>query len=134
MDTVRVDSFLVGTEYETEVWYSPQVSKALEKLLEQDAKQGGKVLNKLDLYARQGFRNQEGDRGPIRNEGNGVWRIGLWGDLFRILGFYTSDRKNEFIAIEAFDKKGQKLLKQERKRIKEVAKTKRNDTWSRHHE
>lgn len=128
MDIVIVDRLFVGTSYATEVWSSDSVIKALNDLQNSGTKSAG-IVAKLDYYASAGFRRFEGKHNPIRNENNGVWRIGLSGDLFRIIGFYTSDRKNEFIAIESFQKHGQKLRKHERKIIKYVAHIKRDELW-----
>lgn len=128
MSRAIVDPLIVGTEFETEVWASEDVVRAIDELPE-GSKERSVVLGKLVYYARAGFRKHEGKGCPIRNEGDGVFRIGLWADLFRIIGFYTSDRRDEFIAISAFTKRGQKLVKQERKKIKIVARIKQDGSW-----
>lgn len=128
MDTVIVDGLFVGAPYETEVWCSKIVADALDQL-QQGTKRERQIANKVDYYARAGFRNHEGGHGPIRSEGNGVFRIGAWGDLFRILGFYSTERKDEFIAIDAFGKREQKLRKNEKLLIERVAHIKSDKLW-----
>ncbi len=84
MDAVVVDELYVGPRYQTDVWASEAVLKA-DAELKSGSKKQKQLANKIEYYAQAGFRNHEGDRRPIRSEGDGVFRIGRHGDLFRIL-------------------------------------------------
>ncbi len=83
-----------------------------------------------DAAAKQIDRfRRKGDSPVIRKEWDDVYRIGIKGSEFRILGFYDSDDKTGFIAIEAFIKGGQKLRSSERQRVDAVARVKRDGDW-----
>ena len=90
----------------------------------------GALLKKVEKWAEVGFWNYEGKKHqPIGPEWGGVFRIGLHGGLFRLLGFYEDVRKTEFIIADAFWKKRQKLTKAEKDRIDEVARVKKEGLW-----
>ncbi|MBI1375317.1 MAG: hypothetical protein GC159_21575 [Phycisphaera sp.] len=118
---------------ETSVWMTDEVFDAIWKHdggnsdAELDDIKGG-MLEKIEYWSRGGFWNFEGTRG-IKNEGNGVYRLGLHGDLFRVYGFYEDNTKRSFIAVEPHaDKKGKSNTSRERRIIGKVAKA-RDDGW-----
>jgi len=110
----------------TRFWVSKQVVKAIAK---RDGKERAKLLKRLLRYAENGFWNYQGDDLPIRHEWAGVFRIGHDDDLFRIIGFYEDQNQVDFIAIDAFLKKGQDLTPAQRKRIDEVVRVKDEHDW-----
>ena len=65
----------------------------------------------------------------LRHEWGGVYRIGLFGSLFRLIGFYDGPSQKDFIIVDAFEKKGQKLTKGECKRIDAVVDIKKQGIW-----
>ena len=106
---------------ETRIWLAERVAKAIGN----DAR----LLKKLKQYAENGFLLYEGKDFPLRLEKPGVYRIGHRNDLFRIIGFYAGSSRSEFIAADAFKKRGQSLSKSQRERIDRVARIKRDGTW-----
>ena len=114
----------------TEVWVSDTVRERIGEYTAAERKQGA-FLKKLELCATAGFAKYEGDtKCPIRYEWDGVYRIGLHADLFRVYGFYEDPSKRSFIAVDALIKKGQKLTRHEKDRINEVARVKETEDWS----
>lgn len=128
MNEVTVDKLFVGPKYKTEVWVSKMVAQAFSDLLQAKSK-SALIVRKMEHYAIAGFINYEGRRLPIRHEGNGVYRIGLEKDLFRVIGFYTSVNKKVFIAMETIQKHGKKLRGNESDVIYSVACMKKNGLW-----
>ena len=122
-----VDDLFVGDEYRTDVWIAEKAAKALNKF--QKRGDGLRFLQKLEYYAKVGFKKFDGFKNPIRSEGRGVWRV-RHSSLFRLIGFYD-DGKAAFIAIDAFTKSGTSLSVAERKRINKVAQVKRDRLWKR---
>ena len=90
-----------------------------------------RLLNKLQHFAKTGFRPYEGEKRPIRHEWDGVYRIAHKPDtLFRICGFYEDELgKTSFIAMDAFTKKGKKLTQRDRDRINDVVRIKNQQLW-----
>ncbi len=123
----EVERLFEGAEYRTSVWISKAALKRFSKF--SDTKDNPKrvLLKKLKHYAVSGFENFEG--GPIQQEGDGVYRIGRRGSLYRLIGFYEDSMRSSFIIMDAFLKSGQKLSAQERDRINEVARIKKNRLW-----
>ena len=119
------------SDLRTEVWISDTVREAIGEYHKIERKPGS-FLAKLQLCATAGFANYEGDKKcPIRYEWDGVYRIGLHADLFRVYGFYEEPNKRSFIAVDALIKKGQKLTRHEKDRINEVARVKETKDWFR---
>jgi hypothetical protein len=111
------------------VWFSYSVRVSLFKHATQESRRPY-FLDKLEYWASAGFDNFEGtERSPIRYEWDGVYRIGLHGDLFRVYGFYVGPRKRCFVAVIAFGKRGRKLRTSEIDRINDVARVKREKAW-----
>lgn len=112
----------------TEVYLSEDVLKSLAKLRKKDRVAVDRYLQKLDRWAKDGFELHEGNDGhPVRHEGDKVYRVGF-GTLFRLIGFYYKG-KAMFLAIDHFEKGGQKLSDAERGRIKAVAKVRKDGNW-----
>lgn len=128
---VLVARLFPSSALRTVVWVSDTVREAIGEYTGTERKQGA-FLKKLHLCATAGFAKYEGDeKCPIRYEWDGVYRVGLHADLFRVYGFYEDPRKTSFIAVDALMKKGQKLTRHEKDRINEVARVKRTGDWSR---
>ncbi len=88
-------------------------------------------LDKLVYFAETGFEKWIGDKRPIRHEWDGIYRIGTDRSLFRIIGFFSNNQKNEFVAVDAFLKHGQKLSAPERKKIDQAAQIRTAGQWKR---
>lgn len=121
----------------TDVWMTKAVVEAIFKHDALDANAldlkniPAGLLKKISYYSEAGFWNHEGKKGqPIKYEGGGVYRIGLAHDLFRVYGFYTDEsRKDEFIGITPWLKRGQKNKSRERAIIKHIAQVKTDGDW-----
>jgi len=122
----QVDLFIGG---KTNVWVSDKVAKAILEFTKKKDNPKGFTLGKLEFYAKARFKDYEGDDKPIRNEGGGVFRIGLRRNLFRVIGFYEDGSGRNFIAIDTIHKRGQKLSKADQKTIERVAKVKAEHQW-----
>jgi len=122
-----VDPLFVGCEFLTNVWISSKAAKELRKFVTKGP--GKAFLGKLDHYARAGFGRFEFQGGPIRHEWSGVWRVAHSASLFRLIGFYGGADRGEFIVVDAFKKKGQKLTSAQRDRIDIVADIMRRKNW-----
>jgi hypothetical protein len=118
----------------TQIW----MSDAAISVVDEFRKRGdpdGRFWKCVKRYAQQGFGNYIGDKCPIRPEWDGVHRIGIKSSLFRMIGFFPGDGLyGEFIVIDAFLKKGQKLNDSERNRINSVAAVKLSVGWRRVHD
>lgn len=123
-----VDGMAIGTKYRTQVWISKQAADGMEKeLVPQDFEN---AVRKVLMFAQGGFFNYERPGGPIRHEGNQVYRIAYKSDtLFRLVGFYGDDTRREFVIIDAFTKHGKKLRGPERERIAAVGRIRETRTW-----
>lgn len=120
----------MGDDYRTDVWISEQASEVLSKFLGKTRAKGQELVAKVEHYAESGFENFEHGRGPIRHEGNQVFRIGQTSSLFRLIGFYVGG-KSEFICMDGFTKRGRKLSGPQRERIAQVARIKQQGSWVR---
>lgn len=127
-----VDDLFTGSAFATQVWISASGAKALGKLQKKDRITTQRFLAKIKRYAENGFADHEGPKLPIRDEGNGVFRIANERDsLFRLIGFYENDDRSRFVIIDAFLKRGTKLSSDHKARIKEVGRVKRDNNWRR---
>lgn len=126
---VVVRALFVGDDYQTQVWISDSAAGAIKERAGTKENPIGALLMKLQHYARSGFRYFEGKGKPIRYEGDGVFRVGLRSDLFRLIGFYTGSRKSEFITVDTYRKRGQKRSATYTARVKKVARIKRDGLW-----
>ena len=125
-----VEPLRVGDDYRTDVWISEQASEVLNKFLRKSKVKGKEFVAKVEHYAESGFENFEHSRGPIRHEGNQVFRIGQTSSLFRLIGFYVGG-KSQFICMDGFTKRGKKLSGPQRERIAQVARIKLQGSWVR---
>ncbi len=126
----RVDRLFVGDEYLTDVWMSEQALRAIAKYDKKHRGEMNETFKKVGYFARAGFPRFEGNKSPIRPEWSGVFRIAASpNDLFRLIGFYEDEKRDCFLLIDAFLKKGQSPSSAERGRIDKVAKVKRDRDW-----
>lgn len=120
----------MGDDYSTDVWISERASEVLGKFLRKARARGNEFIAKVEHYAVNGFEKFEHRDGPIRHEGNHVFRIGQKSSLFRLIGFYVGG-KTEFICMDGFTKRGKALSKPQRERIAQVARIKQQRAWVR---
>lgn len=120
----------MGDDYSTDVWISEQALAVLAKFLRKTRAKGKEFIAKVEHYAEKGFGKYESSGGPIRHEGNHVFRIGQTNSLFRLIGFYASG-KSEFICMDGFTKRGKELSRPQRERITQVAKIRKQQSWVR---
>lgn len=99
----------------TRVWRTEAVQK---QILKRDPQDRRKLMQKLQRYSANGFAEYLGV--AIQREQDGVFRIGSKSDLFRILGFFE-DGTEDFMACEAFLKKGQELTRAQQQKIGSIA-------------
>jgi hypothetical protein len=125
----EVEDLFEGMPCKTRLWVSPEALQGISDYLAKRPDEQGPLMKKLRYWTQAGFVHQEGVGEPIKHEWDGAYRIG-WG-LFRIVGFYEDETKANFIAVDAFLKKKQKLSGPERARIDEVARVKRDGDWKR---
>src|SRR5262249_54767260 len=130
-NTVEEVSLVIGGEkrYLTQLWASDHtMSRILEECDDPKA-----FMEKLAGFAMSGFRNLEGEENSaIRHEGGETYRV--WhkrGSLFRMVGFYETVHKRDFIALDAFTKSGQDYSKAQWKRIQEITRIKLDGQWKR---
>lgn len=123
-----VDGLFTGDKFKTEVWLAEKAAKALGKFTRR-GNGGTKFNKKLKEYATKGFAAFETENGPIRHERDGVWRVAHAPSRFRLIGFYETNDKASFVAIDAFTKPGQSLSVPQQERITEVARVKRGRLW-----
>jgi hypothetical protein len=103
MSPIEVSPLFVGKSFQTALWMSERAANAIEN----ECDNSEACLKKLKMLAQGGFKNYEGGEGVhIRFESDaGAYRIRYkHSSLFRIIGFYTTEDKAEFIAIDAFNK------------------------------
>src|SRR6266550_1037214 len=117
MDRVEVEEyFSPDLPLRTRVWLSDRAAEGIA-----DGPDPGYFLEKLEMWARNGFVLYEGGEGyPIKHEWRQVFRVGKK-NKFRLIGFYHGPNRAEFIGMDAFVKKKEKLNASERLRIDRVA-------------
>lgn len=130
MGKVLVEIFSLVTDPVTRVWLSEQASAELEKFCKK-GDPDGRFLRSLARASQSGFAMLENTRPPkLKPEWDGVSRIGFDFSLFRLIGFYEDpSTKSDYIIIEAFLKRGQKLGQTERDAIDRVAQVRRDQLW-----
>ena len=127
-ESINVLALFVADRYRTRVWISDRAAEALGEYSSRTQPRGA-FLRKLERYAENGFEHYcRGDGSPIKHEWEQVFRIGD-GGLFRLIGFFDGDR--DFVIIDAFLKKKQKLGGAERDRIDEVRRIREAKRWRR---
>lgn len=110
----------------TELWVSDHVLEHMDRCLD---KKSILFLEKLKYFAEHGFEIGEHTR-VIKNEGSGVYRLGIKLSLFRILGFYEDGRgKTSFIGVDSIMKRDTPLSKSDRKAINSVARIRSTGEW-----
>ena len=118
-----------GGACRTRLWLSQGAQKEIVRFRKKGDPNGA-FWKRLKRFAETGFSLYErGNDPPIRSEWGGVYRIGTVDSLFRIIGFYADDSKADFIAIDAFLKKGQRLNQAEKERVNEVVRVKKDGDW-----
>jgi hypothetical protein len=123
----EVEELFAKQPCKTRLWAS---DAARESIFDLDKTVRGQFLKKLSYYCQHGFAAfSVGDKAPIRHVWGGVYRIGIRSSLYRLVGFFEND--GNFIAIDGFEKRGQKLGAAESARIDKVATVKANGTWKR---
>jgi hypothetical protein len=114
----------------TRLWISHTVAKELSRLRKR-SDPNATVWRRLKRGAQMGLELYERQTPPVvKHEWGGVYRIGFINSLFRIIGFYKEDRKDVFIAIDAFTKRDQRLSAAERSRVNEVVRVKELNLWT----
>jgi hypothetical protein len=114
---IEVRLFPFGCEVKTRFWVSDKATKGLTEFIldskkkrplaeltqSKKNKDGRAFVKKLKEICVKGFADFEGEHHTdvVRPEGQDVFRIGIHGSLFRVLGFYGEGNKTEFFAIYA---------------------------------
>src|ERR671921_175957 len=112
----EVEELLPGVACKTCIWISAAATAGIGEYLAKRPSEAGPLMEKLEYWGQAGFMNFEGVGEPIKHEWGDVYRI-AWSGLFRILGFYEDVTKRNFIVVDAFLKKKEKLSGPERARI-----------------
>lgn len=130
-DTITVDELrLAGTGRVpvTRIWISEPAAKELREFV--STTQPPKwFLKKLQRYSENGFANYIHAEGAIRPEWGGAYRIGDPKTLFRLIGFFENDRRDSFIVLDAFTKRGHGLSASERQRIDRMVERAAHGLW-----
>jgi len=125
---LEVEEVILCNQPRTRVWFSPSVQRAVGNF-RKTGDPNGRFWKKLKHISSAGFDVYIGRDSIVRPEGDGIYRLGIMGSLFRIVGFFENDRFDNFIAIEAFLKKGQSLNAADRERIKLAAWVRKSGAW-----
>ena len=126
-----VKGLFTGNIFFTEFWVSEDV---LDDLYNRKYPNRNKLVARIERMSKSGFSNWEGTAGNVRHEGDGVYRIGIHSDLFRIYGFYEKNDRRCFIAIKAILKRDKKMSERERNIVKQVKKIKEKKSWEKVYE
>lgn len=118
-----------GPKYKTAVWISRSVGRELRRRAKRDRPMMERFLAKLEHYAKFGLGKFEQSDGPVRYEWDSVYRIGDRSSLFRLIGFFDGPERADFLVIDCFEKRGQKLDRTDKRRIDAVARIKRECCW-----
>jgi hypothetical protein len=126
-DIITVFEVFPKARLTTPLWFSLKVIDEAKKFRVK-GDPDGRFWKKLKWASNVGFPLcQRGD--ILKAEWNGVFRFGIKTSLFRIVGFYAEDGTQDFIAIDAFLKSGQKLGARERQCIDFVVEVKKYGRW-----
>ena len=125
----KVSEIRLGEGCTTCLWFSEAVLETVAEFRKKGDPNGA-FWKKLQRVAKAGFRlYQRGDSPVVVYEWDQVFRFGVKGSLFRIIGFFEDNTDRNFIAIDAWLKRGQKLNTAERARIDEVARVRSQRDW-----
>ena len=125
----EVSALIAGKNYLTALWVSSRVVEGIRT----DCENAQACVEKLEGICRAGFWNVPDN--IVRHEGTlgggETWRIAYKNSsLFRIVGFFVDDRRQEFIAIDAFMKAtSDGYAAAQIKRMKEISEIKRSENW-----
>jgi hypothetical protein len=118
-----------GVPCKTRIWFSRRVQEEVARFRKKGDPNGA-FWKRLKRHAENGLWTAEhGSPPPVQAEWDGVYRLGYVDTLFRIIGFYEDASKSDFIAIDAYLKKGRKLNDPQRERINYVAAVKKERRW-----
>jgi hypothetical protein len=126
----RVEVYLEGVEYATDVWAATdRVLAPMEKLARRKGVLVARFEALLERCAKVGF-----DRLPvnvIKHYEDGVYGIGeRKGPLLRALGFYASGQARQtFVLMDFYEKHGQHNRPIDDERICEVVRIRRSHDW-----
>jgi hypothetical protein len=124
-----VDEIAFNQRSLTRIWASGEVLQTLEEFQRKNKATCQQFMRKLEWWCKNGFAIGE-KTGDIVHEGEGVYRVGIKSSLFRILGFYENEpKKDSFIAIEAYLKKGLEVGTRGRAKIEAVTRTRTGNDW-----
>lgn len=130
---VEVDDILTpaypGVAWKTRLWASGTTLEAIEIYTARKDRPRGFFVGKLKYYAETGFDPWIGKDRPIRHEWDGVYRIGHPSTLFRVYGFFENNTTRNFIALDAFVKRGRKLNAREIARVNCVVDLRVRGAW-----
>lgn len=118
-----------GEPCATRLWLSEQAQDEIAAYLKKRHSERRQFFKRLERYSRNGFGLFEGERSPVKHEWGGVYRVRPTASLFRIIGFYETEARTDFIGIDAFLKNGTRLSSAQRFRIDAVAAVKRTHDW-----
>ncbi len=118
-------------QFITRLWLSKKALAEAEKFSgSHDSPEPERFWKKIKHFLKIGLSLAERGTPPIvKYEWRGVYRFGLFGSLFRLVGFYEDDSKHDFIVIDAFNKRGTKLSNAQIARINAVADIKDRGDW-----
>jgi hypothetical protein len=125
----EVDLLIGGAKkYLTQVWVSAHAAEAIAKADDPKA-----LVEKLAGFSEAGFWKLEGEENSaIRHEIGETYRIRCKkSSLFRLIGFYETARKRDFIILDGFVKPGNDYTKAQWKRMKDVSDVKLTGQWKR---
>ena len=128
---VKVYQLFSQEEFNTRLWLSKKALTEVEVFFgKHDDPKPQKFWKKIVHFAKNGLWLAEKTSPPIlKHEWDEVYRFGIFGSLFRLIGFYADTSRHDFIVIDAFEKRGQKLIKEEHKRINTVVDIKTEGRW-----
>jgi hypothetical protein len=130
---IVVTELKLGVPCATRILISQKASDKLDAFLtEKDSED--RFAKTLKRIAAHGFWNFQGPGRTVRPEGGGVFAIGISKFLFRIAGFYSKADRTEFVAIDAYEKPGQRRGRDERgpegnRVCREAARVKEETDW-----
>src|SRR4051812_11559740 len=110
-----------GVPCQTRLWFSDVVTDGVAEAASKRVDPKGIVMKNLKRFSQNGLWNYDRGKGsPVRHEWDQVYRIRPTHSKFRIIGFYKDSTRADFIAIDAFTKRSDKLSEPETGRVNEV--------------
>lgn len=126
----QIERYFTGDQYRTDLWAATgNMLRRMERASKKKHELVARFIALLKRAAKVGFDDLPD--AMVRHEGDGVYVIGdRRGPLLRAAGFYAPNtRKQTFVLMEFYEKRGQKNAQPQRKLVRRIAEIRDLKDW-----